>query len=178
MVEERLGLETSVARIRYLLERGRVFHSYKRVEEARPLFLEAWEVARRAGQDGYALDAAHMLGIIEPPEEALRWNEKALTLARSSEQPEARRWLGSLLNNMGWSYHDRGEHEKALELFQQALAYREERGLPPAATAAPGEPRPMRQQSRRSSPTGTVCGSAALAVPALAISWRRRWFAD
>src|SRR5688572_29592215 len=42
------------ARVRYLLERGRAFNSARDVKKAKPLFLEAWELARTAGEDGLA----------------------------------------------------------------------------------------------------------------------------
>jgi tetratricopeptide (TPR) repeat protein len=119
-----------VVRVRYLLERARVFNSSQQEDQARPLFLEAWETARQAGEDGFAVDAAHMLAIVEPPDEALRWNERALALAESSPHEAARRWLGSLLNNIGWTYHDKGDYARALELFERALAFREQQGEP------------------------------------------------
>jgi hypothetical protein len=50
--------------IRYLLERGRTFNSSQQPERARPLFLAAWERARAAGADFYAIDAAHMVAIV------------------------------------------------------------------------------------------------------------------
>lgn len=88
------------ARTRYLLERGRMFNSSKQVAEARLLFLEAWELARAEQQDFYAVDAAHMLAIVAPPEQRLEWNLRALALAEQSAQPRAQ-WLGSLHNNIG-----------------------------------------------------------------------------
>ncbi len=109
-------------RVRYLLERGRVFNSAGQPERARPLFLAAWELATQSRQDAYAVDAAHMLGIVEPTDEGLEWNRRALARAQASEDPRARRWQGSLYNNMGWTYHDAGEYEQALALFQSALA--------------------------------------------------------
>jgi tetratricopeptide (TPR) repeat protein len=42
----------------------------------------------------------------------------------------ARKWLGSLYNNTGWSYVNLGEYEAALELFQRALKVRENDGTP------------------------------------------------
>jgi hypothetical protein len=69
-----LALLGGRAHIRYLLERGRVFNSSKHAEQARPLFVEAWELARIAGEDSCAVDAAHMIAITETPEEQMRWN--------------------------------------------------------------------------------------------------------
>lgn len=121
------GIETGTPRVRYLLERGRVFNSAGEPERARSLFLAAWRRATaigqdgRAGQDGYAVDAAHMLGIVEPAEQGLEWNRQALALAESSADPRARRWRGSLYNNMGWTYHAAGQYERALQMFESAL---------------------------------------------------------
>lgn len=118
--------DAPVVKIRYLLERGRVFNSSGSREKSRPLFADAYETALQAGEDFYAVDAAHMLGIVEAtPEDQLAWNEKAVALAEKSENPRARQWLGSLYNNIGWAYHDQGDYDKALELFQKALTFRE-----------------------------------------------------
>ena len=116
-----------VSRVRVLLERGRSLNSGDDPTRGKAHFLEAWDLARECGADGYAVDAAHMLGIVEPPEEAAPWNQRALDLALSSDDPLAKRWQGSLLNNIGWSRHDAGDFEGALELFEKALAYRTEK---------------------------------------------------
>lgn len=119
--------DLKLARIRYLLERGRVFNSSKEVDKARPLFLSAWELAKEAGEDFHAVDAAHMMGIIETPDEALKWNQTAIEYAEKSETERAKNWLGSLYNNVGWTHHDKGDFDKALEVFEKALAWRQER---------------------------------------------------
>ena len=116
------------ARVRYLLERGRVFNSSKQKERAVPLFAEAWEAAQAAGEDFYAVDAAHMLGIAAPPEQQTEWNLKAIALAEQSSQARAKNWLGSLYNNLGWTLHDQGHHAEALALFEKGLVFRRERG--------------------------------------------------
>ncbi len=120
--------EGRVARIRLLLERGRVYNSSGRPEEARPLFEEALAAAREAGEDYHAADAAHMLGIVAPVAEQLRWHQEALEIAEESDDERARGWLGPLYNNIGWTYHDLGEYEKALHTFQRGLAWREAKG--------------------------------------------------
>jgi tetratricopeptide (TPR) repeat protein len=112
-------------RLRYLLERGRVLNSSGSPDQARPLFVAAWEQAQEAGEDFYAVDAAHMIAITEAGQAALEWNMKALHLAESSTQARAQKWLGSLYNNIGWTYHDLGQYETALEIFEKALKYRE-----------------------------------------------------
>ena len=118
------------ARIRYLLESGRVFNSAGEPVAAKPLFLEAWEQARANADDNLAVDAAHMVAIVEETDEQIGWNRRAMELAESSSDPKARKWLASLYNNLGWTYHDRGDHEEALDLFRKAQRFREERGEP------------------------------------------------
>jgi tetratricopeptide (TPR) repeat protein len=109
--------------VRYLLERGRIFNSSGKPDQARPLFLAAWEKSRQAGLDFFAIDAAHMLGILD----GLEWHEKAIALAQKSLDPKAGDWMGSLLNNLGWTYYDKGEHTKALDTFERGLKWFEDR---------------------------------------------------
>lgn len=129
-VEGMLGTGvTAVPRLRYLLERGRVFRSSGQPAPAIPLFLEAWKVGQESGEDDLATDAAHMLGITEPdPARQMEWNLRALDLAERS--PKARRWCGSLYNNIGWALAGAGEYQQALEMFQRAVRFREEQGAP------------------------------------------------
>jgi tetratricopeptide (TPR) repeat protein len=128
LVELMLTDKLETARIRYLLERGRALNSEKHLEQAHPLFIEAWERAKAAGEDFYAVDAAHMLGIVETGEKSLAWNMQAIAYAEQSASPRARNWLGSLYNNTGWTVHDMGDFKKALDLFERALAFRQEQG--------------------------------------------------
>lgn len=111
-------------RVRYLLERGRALNSSGKPSEAKPLFIEAWDLARKAGEDPLAIDAAHMVAIVEKPAEALKWLNEALVVARSSSDPKSGKWLGALYNNIGWTYHDDGQYQKALDIFKQALDWR------------------------------------------------------
>jgi tetratricopeptide (TPR) repeat protein len=109
------------ARVRYLLERGRVYNSSHRQDEARPLFLEARDLAVVLKEDFYAVDAAHMMAIVEPVERQLEWSEWAIQRATQSDSPRARGWLGSLYNNTGWTYHDLGRYDDALAMFKKGL---------------------------------------------------------
>ena len=120
--------ENARLRVRYLLERGRTHNSAKEKDLARPLFLEAWELARSAGEDGLAVDAAHMLGVMESGPESDRWNEEALALAENSANPKARKWVATLCNNLGWSRHGEGKFPEALALFERAQFARKEGG--------------------------------------------------
>jgi tetratricopeptide (TPR) repeat protein len=126
-VEAMLIDEMKVAKIRYLLERGRVYNSSGSPDTSKPLFLQAWELGVADQQDFYAVDAAHMLAIVEPPEKQLGWAEKAMSVAEKSQDERARNWLGSLYNNTGWTYHDLSQYDKALDMFEKALKFREEK---------------------------------------------------
>jgi tetratricopeptide (TPR) repeat protein len=117
-------------RARINLERGRVANTAERGGRGRTCFLAAWDVARAAGEDALAVDAAHMLGIVEPPDLAREWNERGMALARGSPDPAAQRWTGSIANNMGWARHDAGAYAEALELFTVALAERQRQDDP------------------------------------------------
>lgn len=107
-----------------LLERGRVLNSSGLKAEARPLF----EQACLSAQTDLRIDALHMIAIVAEPAEALQINEQAIAEAQASDDPRARRWLGSLLNNTAWSYHSLGNFERALQLFEDAHAFRVEQG--------------------------------------------------
>jgi tetratricopeptide (TPR) repeat protein len=122
-VERRLGKIVSRPKVRYLLERGRVFNSSGHPEEARPFFEQALDLAQQISEDFYAVDAIHMLAIVSAPASSLDLNLRAIQIAESSGQEKARNWLGSLYNNTGWSYHEMGEYTSALEMFEKAEAF-------------------------------------------------------
>jgi tetratricopeptide (TPR) repeat protein len=121
-IEKRLNDKTRpTVRVRYLLERGRTWRSAGDPAKARPLFFEAWQLADREKITLLAIDAAHMLGIVDPPEEAMRWNERAMALAMSSNAPRALRWRGSLANNMGHTERERDHLDASLKYFRASL---------------------------------------------------------
>jgi tetratricopeptide (TPR) repeat protein len=127
-VAARLDGMPSHVRVRYLLERGRVFNTAGARERALPLFAEALSLADCADDEFYAVDAAHMLAIAAPEPEQIRWNMKALALASGARDPRARGWDASLYNNLGWNYHDRGDAATALAYWEKALLARERSG--------------------------------------------------
>jgi len=115
-------------RVRGLLERGRVLNSSGRTEESVSFFKKAMRIAEEAGLEFYAVDAAHMLGIVTKDEESLRWNEHSMKLAEAAKDPRARRWLGPLYNNTGWTYFDMGRYGAALQMFEKDIAFRKQGG--------------------------------------------------
>jgi len=121
-VQRRMTEHTQPAvRVRYLLERGRTFRSANELVKARPLLLEAWQIADREKLTLLAIDAAHMMGMMDTGDEAQRWNERAMALAMSSNLPRAIRWRGSLANNMGHTERERGNFDAAMKHFQVSL---------------------------------------------------------
>jgi len=119
--------EMPSAHIRYLLEQGRIDNASGKKEEAKALFMDAWEFGRDKNLELYALDAVHMLGIVDVPEKQLEWNLKALQIAEDSWDKRCKAWLGALYNNIGWSYYDMENYQTALEYFEKGLAWRQKK---------------------------------------------------
>lgn len=114
-----------IARVRSLLERGRVHNSAGARDRAMPLFQEAYQLALALHAENHAVDAAHMLEIVESGLAKLDWNETAVALAEGASDPRARRWLGALYNNRGWTLHELGRLDEALAMFEKRLAWLE-----------------------------------------------------
>jgi len=129
-VQKGLDKTDGTTRVRYLLERGRVFNSSGKKDDARPLFLEALDLAVKSKDDFFAVDAAHMMAIVEPTEKQLQWNLKALDLAENSADEKARKWKGSLYNNIGWTYFEQRQFEESLLMFEKALEFQQQQGDP------------------------------------------------
>src|SRR5258708_28492648 len=131
-VEKTLDGRPPRVAIRYLLERGRVYNSSRQPERATPLFRQALDKGRAADEDFLAIDAAHMLGIAAPADERLRWNLEAVAMTEHTDDARSKRWLASLYNNIGWTYHERGAYAAAPQYFAQALPAMRSPGGKPA----------------------------------------------
>jgi tetratricopeptide (TPR) repeat protein len=116
------------ARARIAIERGRVLNSTGDPAGAASYFAEAHRLATRAGTGGLALDALHMqaiaAGATGGPDAARVIDELALAEIEASDDPQVRRWLGSILNNLGWDLHDSGRPHDALGVFERAVEVR------------------------------------------------------
>jgi len=128
LAEQLIKDDLKIVRIRYLLERGRIYNSSGQPDLAKPLFLEAYDLSIENNIDNYALDAAHMLGIVESPEKQIEWNLIALEIAENTDDEDVKRWLGPLYNNIGWTFFDLEEYDSALEMFTKGLEWRKEAG--------------------------------------------------
>jgi tetratricopeptide (TPR) repeat protein len=103
------------------LERGRLLRSSGDDAAALPLFEEAYERALVQGEWFLAGDAAHMAALVGNAE---TWTARGIELARTTDAPAARYWLGPLLNNIGWARYGAQNFVGALEAFEQALEVR------------------------------------------------------
>jgi tetratricopeptide (TPR) repeat protein len=115
-------------RVRYLLERGRCENSSGHPAAAFGWFEQALAASEQDDLPGaayYRVDALHMLAIASPPERQLDWHRQALAAADAARDARTRAWRGSLLHNLGWTMHERGDYVAALDYWRQALAERE-----------------------------------------------------
>lgn len=133
-----LPVASAETQARYYLEMGRSFCSGSHDlasqtddarEKARAAFMRAFEIAKNEDLNALAIDALHMMTFVDTdPIHQVDWNQKAIELMQSSTQPDAKKWAGSLHNNMGYALHTAGKYEEALEEFQLALIARIKQG--------------------------------------------------
>lgn len=134
-VEPRLTTASAEAKVRYALELGRTLVSATHPpatqtpqarEQARAVYLGAFDVARAQGLDALAIDALHMLAFVDTaPADQLKWAREALKVTDASQQPDAKKWEASLRNNAGYALHQLGRFEEALTEFKTALMLRQ-----------------------------------------------------
>jgi len=118
------GGKSARARARSNLELGRILRSSGDAPGAFRLFEAVFGAARAAGEEYLAADAAHMAALAAPDRNGfLAWAQRGIEVAESSES--ATYWLAPLLNNLGWELFETGDHARALEAFERALAERE-----------------------------------------------------
>jgi tetratricopeptide (TPR) repeat protein len=111
------------AKIRWLLESGRISILEKTPSQARTAFAEAFTLASNSGEDYLAVEVAQMIATVEPQKTQQEWIMRAIGIAEISPQIEAKRWLGSLYTSLGWKLYDLRQYEKSLETFQKSLSH-------------------------------------------------------
>lgn len=111
------------AKIRWLLEKGRLDVLQRIPSQARALFVEAWTLASNSGEDYFAIDAAMMMAVIEPAKAQQEWIVRAIKLAEESPQSKTKYFLGSLHASLGWKFFDVRQYDQALEQFQKSLSH-------------------------------------------------------
>jgi tetratricopeptide (TPR) repeat protein len=125
-------------RVRYFLELGRTYASpahpqttqtVEARETARGHYLRAFALAEAAQLDALAIDALHMMAMVDTaPEQQLEWDERALAYMEKSRQPDAWKWEASLRNNIGYAKRLQGDYAGALEQFRLSRLAHEKRG--------------------------------------------------
>ena len=120
-LESELSNAGAKPKIRFHLEKGRAFNSANKKEEAQTQFKAALKEAKQANETGLAVDALHMIAITYAgQEEGLIWNQKALELARNSQDKKARALIPAVLNNYAWDLFDLKRYSEALKVFKEA----------------------------------------------------------
>lgn len=137
-LEPRFAQASAEGQVRWLLEMGRTWASPAHPkaqrtpearEQARALYQAAFERARDAKLDSLAIDALHMMVMVdEEPAQQLEWNRKAIAYMEASTQPDAKRWEGTLYNNTGYALQQAGRHDEAIALYRKSLAAYERQG--------------------------------------------------
>lgn len=137
-VEPRLSEACPEAVVRYWLELGRTYCSPAHAEETqtdeakelgRQAYTAAFKAAEGARLDYLAVDALHMMTMVDTdPEGQIRWNQSALSYMEQSDQPEVKKWAGSLRNNLGYALHLAGRYGEAIAEYEKSKAAREAAG--------------------------------------------------
>lgn len=123
-VENKLGKDTPIANVRYLLERGRTYNSAGQKEKAKNFFAKAYEASSLLGADPYTIDAIHMIAIVEKNfDDKLRWTEKGIEIAQASKDEKTRLWVGIFFNNLGWDLFEAKRYREALEKFEKCRMF-------------------------------------------------------
>jgi len=127
-VESMLTPSMPRVKVRYLLERGRLYNMAGDNDRAVLTLNDAFNAARDCGEDYYAVDAATLIGKIKSDDKTMSWDIKALEISEASRNSEVQSWRGNLYNRIGWSFFGSREYEKALDIFRRNLAWQESRG--------------------------------------------------
>jgi tetratricopeptide (TPR) repeat protein len=158
-VEAMASDEMKLARVRCLLERGRVFNSSGQPDKAMPFFERAWKLGEQASLPRYAVDAVHMIAIAKTdPREQVEWNLRGVAMVEAD--PGQKGWLYAFYNNLGEAYALLGEYAKGLEAFQNMARLDTDRGNEPELYT-------LKDQSRMLRAMGRLADAAAALQPAL-----------
>lgn len=106
--------------MRHALEQGRLLCLVMTPARAQTFLLRAYELAMRIGNVFFAIDAALMVSLSQPPKSQDQWLQRALELAKSSADGQL--WLAQLYTMDGWHFFDFRRFDLALESFEKALA--------------------------------------------------------
>jgi tetratricopeptide (TPR) repeat protein len=110
------------AEIRLLIEEGRHFSLAMTPVKAHSPLMQAWILASEVHEPFFAIEAALMLAMIQPPKSQNEWLQRALVLAENTGNLQAKLWLAQLYLIDGWRLFDLRRYEEALESFSKAAA--------------------------------------------------------
>lgn len=119
-----------LAKIRLLLERGRVYHQSDRLDQARSFFIQSYDLSKLSPEfDFHTVNASHMVAIVEKHAEGkIEWNKRAINLAKQTKDERCHAWLGPIYNNLAQNYIEAEKYLEALQSFEKCKAHAEERG--------------------------------------------------
>ena len=110
---------------RFLSVRGRFeWKDRKDNAKATAIFKEMYEYCITHALHDRAIDAAHMVALTGSQEEQVEWALKGIDAA---EQGGHDGWLGPLWNNLGWTYVELKQHDKALDALLKARHHHHQR---------------------------------------------------
>lgn len=110
---------------RYLGVRGIFEREEGDKARAMATFVEMYNYAMARGLYRRAIDAAHHVAIVAPPEDQITWSKKGIEAAEALGEAG---WLGVLWNNLGWTYFDAGDLDQALTCLLRARDYHHQSG--------------------------------------------------
>ena len=111
-------------RAQYWIELGRIENDEHNPVEALSCCQRSLALATDARDEYLMVDAAHMIAIVVPMEKRPESAEFALSLARTASDERTRHWIGTISNNLGWTYMELGQPENAVQCFRESLAHR------------------------------------------------------
>jgi len=128
-IEDEAVISAPALKIRWLIERARLYILDKTPYQARNLLVNAWELARKTGEDSLAIETAQLLSVSESLKSQQEWIARALEVAEKSQAEKAKHWLGSLYVAMGLKLYDLRQFDKALAAFEKSSHFSHEQGL-------------------------------------------------
>ena len=119
-----------LAKIRLLLERGRVYHQSDRLDQALFFFIQSYDLSKLSPEfDFHTVNASHMVAIVETHTEGkIEWNKRAINLAEQTKDERCHAWLGPIYNNLAQNYIEAEKYQEALQAFDKCKTHAEERG--------------------------------------------------
>jgi tetratricopeptide (TPR) repeat protein len=128
LLEEQQAVYPVSAKIRWLIEKGRLHILAKTPSQAKGYFSEAWTLSINSAEDYFAVEIAQLLATTEPQKSQQRWISRAIEIAENSPLPKTKRWLGGLYTSLGWKLYDLRQFDKSLDSFQKALRHHKAHG--------------------------------------------------